>query len=987
MKKINLLLFFIFLSQFLSAQPNREAAARQWADSVFNSLTDDQRIAQLMIIRESSFTSRGPVYYDSLIRELITQYNIGGICLFQGTPVVQANFINEFQAMAQTPLMVCIDGEWGLGMRFDSVKSLKHPMMLGAMSDSLLVYEYGRLVGRQMKRMGIHVDYAPDVDINNNPENPVINDRSFGENKYKVAAYGLAYMHGMQDEGIMGSAKHFPGHGDVSVDSHHDLPVIDKTMEQLDSLELYPFKRLIDGGVASVMVGHLFVPAVDNTPHTASSISKKVVTGLLRDKLGFQGLTFTDALGMKGVTKFFPGGKISAEALIAGHDMLCLPESVPDAIKAVRESIKEGKLTWDDIYAKAKKVLHYKYMYGMSEVKPVDTHNLTEDLNAGIDEMNAAIAENAITLLSNKNSEFFPLKKTGSGEIAYVGIGISKANDFAQRMENDLGADNFYFDYSQGVRRILSTVHLLQTRYKKVIVGVHRYNRYPANQYGISVNATELIDQISKNTSAIIFSFGNPYALRYFCQAQNLVACYEDDAITQNVAADMLMGKLPFKGKLPVSVCDSYPSGSGINTEVRLMDKVLPAEVGMDAQKLRAIDSIVLNGIDKGAFPGAVVLAARDGKVFYEKAFGTYNYGDPERISTESIFDMASVTKIMATTLGIMKLYDEKKIDLDKPLGTYLPWVRKSDKKNLTLRDILLHQAGLVSYIPFFKSLINPDTGEPLPQYFSRTKSQRFGIQVAQNLYLRTDYEDSLYRTILLSKLGKKNNYVYSDNDFIFLGKVIEQVSGLPLDKYVKQNFYDPMGLTETGFNPLNNFDTRMIVPTETEKHFRMQSLRGFVHDPGAALFGGVAGHAGLFSRAEDLAALSQMLVNGGTFDGKRYLSDSTIKLFTSYNSTISRRGLGFDKPQKDNYTTTDPRPYPSRYASPLTYGHTGYTGTCVWIDPKYNLIYVFLSNRVNPDGGENLKISTMNIRGEIEDTLYRAIIPTPDEVKEREKI
>lgn len=984
MKKIITLSVLLLCFQTILAQNTDSPEAHRWADSVFNSLNDDQRIAQLMVMRESSFSPKGPVYYDSLIRVLVTQYNIGGICLFQGTPVKQANFINEFQSMAQTPLMVCIDGEWGLGMRFDSVQSLKHPMMLGAMADSGVVYEYGRLVGRQMKRIGIHVNYAPSVDINNNPANPVINDRSFGENKYKVASFGLAYIHGMRDEGIMGSAKHFPGHGDVSVDSHHDLPVINKTPEELDSLEFYPFKKAIEGGVGSVMIGHLSIPSLDDSEHSASSISKPIVTGVLRNQLGFDGLTFTDALEMKGVAANLPGGRVSAASLIAGNDMLCLPASVPETIAAVHEAIENGELTWNDIYEKCKKVLRYKYAYGMHKTKPINIENLTEDVNEGVAEMNRTVARNAITLVRNQDKEFFPLKKK-SKSIAFVGIGLDSANTFAESLENDFNTDNFYFNYNEDNRRILSTVELIKNRYEKVIIGIHNYRRFPANKFGISDEALELINRISSNNKTIVFAFGNPYAIQYFCDAKNLVAAYEDDSETQEVAVNMLYGRLPYKGSLPVSVCPSLPAGTGIVTEVQLIPKVTPADVGMDAQKLNAIDSIVQDGIANRAFPGAVVLAAKDGKIFYKKAFGTYNYDKPEPMTTDAIFDLASVTKVIATTIGIMKLYDEGKVKLNATLGTYLPWVRKSDKKNLRVDNILLHQAGLVSFIPFFRNLIDKDTGEPLPQYFREQASDDFPVRVAENLYLRKDYQDSIYQIILDSKLGKANNYIYSDNDFIFLGKIIEAVSGKPLDEYLNESFYAPMGLTSIGFNPRERFDIGLIVPTEHEKHFRMQHLLGDVHDPGAALFGGVAGHAGLFGSATDIAALLQMLDNKGTFGGKRYLKESTVELFTAYNSKISRRGLGFDKPQKDNYTTTDPRPYPSRYASPLTYGHTGYTGTATWVDPKYNLVYVFLSNRVNPEGGENTKLITMNIRGAIEDALYRAMIPLPDEVKKRE--
>lgn len=985
MKKFILFISLLCSTQLLHAQTNKQISANEWADSVFNTLTDDQRIAQLMIIRESTFSMNGPVYHDSLVRELIRQYNIGGICLFQGTPVKQAEFINEFQAMAKTPLMVCIDGEWGLGMRFDSVKPLKHPMMLGATNDPNLAYEYGRLIGRQMKRMGIQVDYAPDVDINNNPANPVINDRSFGENKYKVANLGLAYALGLQDEGIMACAKHFPGHGDVSVDSHLDLPVIHKSMAELDTLELYPFKQLIKGGVASIMIGHLFVPAIDSTPHTATSISRNAVTGLLRNTLHFEGLTFTDALGMKGVAKYFPGGEIAVQSLIAGNDMLCLPESVPDAIASIRAAIDSGKLSWNDVYEKCKKVLRYKFMYGSADAKPVSLINLTDDLNKGIDALNEKIAEKAITLLNKKNPVFFPLKKSAGHATAYIGVGIDSANVFADKMRSDFNADTFYLGHQADSQRVAQVIHKVKTHYKQVVIGIHNYNRFPANQYGLSNETIRAVNEFGGGGKpAIVFDFGNPYALQYFCNTPNLVACYEDDSITQKVAIQMLKGEIPFRGHLSVTACENIPSGSGIVTAARLMPLVAPAAVKMNSRKLLAIDSIVEAGIADKAFPGAVVLAARDGKIFYEKAFGTYNYDNARKMTTETIFDLASVTKILATNLSIMKLYDQGKVKLNATLGAYLPWVRKSDKKNLTIRNILLHQAGLVAFIPFYKDLIDKETGAPLPQYFRHEKSDSFSIRVAQHLYLRTDYEDSLYQIILNSKLGKPNHYIYSDNDFIFLGKVVEAVSGQPLDVYAAKNFYQPMGLKSIGFKPREKFDTSLIAPTEFEKQFRMQHLLGDVHDPGAALFGEVAGHAGLFSNAEDIAALLQMLDNGGVFKGKRYLKEATIKLFTAYNSRVSRRGLGFDKPEKDHYTTQDERPYPSRFVSPLTYGHTGYTGTAIWVDPRYHLIYVFLSNRVNPDGGANLKISTMNIRGAIEDTLYKSMIPVPPEVQKR---
>ncbi|MDQ6890144.1 MAG: serine hydrolase, partial [Bacteroidota bacterium] len=944
-----------------------------WADSVFNSLTDDQRIAQLMVLRESTFSKEGTIYYDSLITDAIKKYNIGGIVLFQGTPVKQANFINYFQSIATTPLMVCIDAEWGLGMRQDSVIPLNHQMMLGAVNDSSIIGAYGKLVGMQCKREGIQVNFAPVVDINNNPDNPVINDRSFGENKYKVAQYGVTYMRAMQSEGVLACAKHFPGHGDVSVDSHLDLPVINKSMEQLDSLELYPFEQMFSAGVGSVMIAHLYIPAIDTTANTATSLSKKNVTGLLRNKLHYEGLTFTDALGMKGVAKFFPGGQIAAQSLIAGNDMLCLPEDVASSIAKIREAIDSNKLTWNDVYAKCKKVLLYKYLYGVANVQPVKTDNLTNDLNAGVNDLKKLVAENAITVLNNTDKDFFPLNTfTNDNKIVYVGIGLDSANTFAQRMKTDFNADAFYFNYKEDSTRILSTVELIKNRYKLVVIGVHDYKRYPANNFGISQYALSLMNEIQQYNRTIIFDFGNPYALKNFCNAKNLVACYEDDSITQHAAADLLEGKFFAKGTLPVTVCEAYKYGSGIVDGNLNLPFAEPETVGLNAAKLSIIDSIANNGIAAGAYPGCVVLAAKDGKIVFDKAYGKYNYDTPQPVTLNSIYDMASVTKVCATTISVMKLYDEGKIKLDKTLGDYLPWVRGSNKAHLKIRNILLHQAGLVAYIPFYKDVIDTATGEPLPRVFSHVKNDSFSIRVAQDLYLRNDYRDTMYKKILDSKLGPKNKYVYSDNDFIFMGKIVEAVSGLTLDKYADKYFYKPMGLTSTGFLPREKFDTNLVAPTEYEKQFRRQHLHADVHDPGSAMFGEVAGHAGLFSDVDDLAAIMQMLLNGGTFKGNRYVKEKTIKLFSAYNSTISRRGLGFDKPEKDNATSNDP--YPSKLVSPLAIGHTGYTGTCVWADPKYNIVFIFLSNRVNPDGGDNLKLSKMRIRGKIQDTIYRAM-------------
>jgi beta-glucosidase-like glycosyl hydrolase/CubicO group peptidase (beta-lactamase class C family) len=971
MKKMQRIVFLMVLLPFVSsAQYKSKLGKQQWVDSVFNSLSNDERIAQLMVIRAHSNLGADHV---AKVESDIKKYNVGALCFFQGGPVRQANLTNYYQSIAKTPIMVTIDGEWGLGMRLDSVTKFPYQLTAGAINDERLIYQMGLAVGEQCKRIGVHVNYAPVVDINNNPNNPVIGYRSFGEDKDKVSKYGIAYMKGMQDAGIMACAKHFPGHGDVDVDSHYDLPVIRKSMDQLDSMELAPFKAVFDAGIGSVMIAHLSIPAIDNTANRATSISKNNVTGLLRNKMGYQGLTFTDALEMKGVAKYFPDGFISVEALVAGNDMLCLPASVPESIEAIKKAIADKKLGWDDIYAKTRKVLAAKYDLGMANTQWVDTNNLLADLNAKTDAIRYEMAQRSITLLnkasltaSRNDYAEVPLtaSKNRNNKIAYVGIGTSGLNDFAKRLQQEFGADLFTFSYKDGQEKadeILKAVPK-DGKYDAIVVGVHNYSLRPADDFGISPAAINLYKQLNF-IKTITLTFGNVLATKNFCDAWTLLACYQDDPITQQAAADYLSGKFELQGRLPVSVC-RFKFGDGI-----VKDEKDPAWHHME--KLAQVDSIVNDAVVTKAFPGSVVLAVHEGEIVYHKAFGNYIYEASQPVGLESIFDLASVTKISATTVAVMKLYEQGKLDLTKKLGDYLPMVRGSNKENLRIDDVLLHQAGLVPFIPFYKETIDSVTGEPKADIYRNKPEPGFTIKVAEGIYMRNDWEDTMFARILKSPLGPQGKYVYSDNDFIFLGKIVEQVTGMKLDEYVQKTFYRPMGMMSTGYKPRERFTADKMVPTETEKHFRRQTIQGDVHDEGASMFGGVAGHAGLFSNAYDLAMLYQMLLNGGEFNGNRFLKKETIDLFTAYHSKISRRGYGFDKPEKNNKLRKEP--YPCSLVSPQAFGHTGFTGTCVWVDPKYNIVFVFLSNRVYPTRNNN-KLGQLNIRGKIQDAVYRAL-------------
>jgi beta-glucosidase-like glycosyl hydrolase/CubicO group peptidase (beta-lactamase class C family) len=955
----------LYAQQFYNETPE----AKHWVDSVFKSLTKKQRIAQLMVIRESA---PGPVIYDSAITAYIKQYNIGSLCLFQGGPVEQANYLNKYQNISKTPLMICIDGETGLGMRMtDSVMKFPDQLTLGAMQDAAIVNKIGKAIGAQCKREGIQVDYAPVVDINNNPDNPVINYRSYGENKYKVALFGTQMMKGIQSANVMATAKHFPGHGDVAVDSHKDLPVINKSLEQLDSLELYPFKALFKEGVGSVMIAHLSIPAIDTTAHLPTSLSTKNVTDLLRNKLGFNGISFTDALEMQGVAKYYQKGDASLQSLIAGNDMLCLPGDIQGSIDKIQHAMKKKILRKKDIYARVKKVLLVKYNMGLNNLQTISTSNLTSDLNKDVPALRREVAENAFTLLRLKDDNLLPV--TNAKKIAYVGIGLTSSNTLCKLLQQQYHATVFLLGYKDDTLKAKHIFDSLQVNYDEVIIGVHQLNKYPANQFGFSDAALKLIRSVQQTKQSITLLFGNPYASKYISNANNLLICYEDDAIFQQAAFDWLNGKFNAKGKLPVTVNADFKEGDGLVYDATMLPVVQPESAGFDGNILTKIDTIANMAIAQHATPGCVVLVAKEGKVAFYKSYGYMTYDSTEPVVKDAVYDLASVTKTSATTVAVMKLYEEGRLDIHKTLGDYLYWLKGTDKADLTLENVLLHQAGLNPFIPFYKETIDTLTGIPKPGFYQTTQDSLYNIRVAENMYLRKDWNDTMYKRIAESKLSETNKYVYSDNDFILMGKIVEAITGQTLDKYVRDSFYIPMGMVSTSFKPREHDPLNLIAPTEKEKIFRLQQMRGDVHDPGAAMFGGVAGHAGLFSNAYDLAKLYQMLLNGGTIGGRRYLQKQTIDYFTAYHSNVSRRGLGFDKPEKDNATSKEP--YPCKAASPSTYGHTGFTGICVWVDPAYHLVYVFLSNRVNPDGGDNTRLSKLSIRSSIQDAIYSAML------------
>lgn len=971
---IRLLCFAFSLLVLFSVKTGAQGinpTAVRWADSVFGTLTDNERIAQLMVIRTSSPGKDGKaLFYDSLTDVLVSKYNVGGVCLFQGTPIEQANLLNRIQKMAKTPVMVTVDAEWGLGMRFAGIKSFPYQLTMGAANDAELVYRVGRAMAEQCRRMNIHVNYAPVVDINNNPKNPVIGYRSFGENRERVANYGIQIMRGMQDFGVMACAKHFPGHGDVDVDSHYDLPVINKSFAQLESLELFPFNALFKAGVGSVMVAHLSIPAIDTTANKPTSLSYNNITGLMRDKLGYAGLTFTDALEMKGVAKYYPGGQAAVESLIAGNDMLCLPADVPATIEAVKKAIAESRLSWADINEKCLRVLIAKYHYVAGRTGMIDTTNLQSDLNLQVPVLRKAVAEKALTVLQMADT-WKPLEMNAEN-VLLVQVGGKEEGALAGLLRTR-GAKVVVVGLNgAGSHEALKAAGSKSTR--QVIVSVQGLGRNPATKFGLGDTAIQAIESLAKMENSSLVLMGNPYALGALEQAgfKTISVAYEDDPVFQGVVYDWLTGLFKAEGTLPVSI-GKFKAGQGIAGQSALM-RAAPQAQGMNANVLSRIEGVARQGIDSAAFPGCVVTVLHKGKLVYQQNFGYTTYEKTEPMGISTVFDLASVTKVSATNMAVMKLYEEGKLNLDAPVGEYLPWLNGSGKENITIKNMLLHQSGLVSFIPFYREVID-STGTPFKKWFSWKAKRKYRIPVTEKLFMRARWVDTMYSRIKTSKqIEQGTKYVYSDNNFILLAQVVKAITGKTIDAYAAETFYKPLGLATTRFKAFEVFDHRQMAPTENEKQFRQGLLWGYVHDPGAAMFGNVAGHAGLFSNATDLATLYQMTLNGGRMGSVTLLQKQTIDLFTGYNSSISRRGYGFDKPEKGNDTMAIEKRYPAAYPSPATYGHTGYTGTCVWVDPVNELVYIFLSNRVHPMGGDNTKLARMNIRGRIQDIIYESM-------------
>lgn len=967
-----ILLFFSPLS-FLSAQAQKPFAGAntRWVDSVFATLTLEEKIGQLLMPR-GNFTNV-PFEREKLL-SWVRDYKVGGFVFFANQPTRTAAMINELQAASRVPLFVGMDLEWGLTMRLDSTARYPYAMTLGAVQghDDWL-YEMGRQIGRQCRRMGVHINYAPVADVNNNPNNPVINFRSFGENRQQVLRKSLAYMRGMQAEGLITSAKHFPGHGDTDVDSHGDLPLINHSRARLDSVELYPFRELIKNGLNGVMIAHLSIPALDTTRNLPTTLSRKTATDLLRTELGFEGLVFTDAMEMQGVTKYFPNGEAQVRALLAGNDILETFTDVPGTVAAIRAAIESGRLPMRELDAKVRRILTAKAWAGLDRYQPAPLENLLPDLNPPAAELlSRKLTEAALTVVRNRDGGVLPLRELAGKRLATLSLGTGVETVFQQMAGNYAPMEHFQL-LPAAPDSVRQRVKARLAGFDVVLVGIHGLGIRPAAT--LRADVLGLVNEFATLPNAVYTLFGNPYTLAKFSGLENapaLVVAYQETPHTQALAAQLLFGATGASGKLPVSVNATFPYGTGINTTVLgRMGYTVPEEVGIDSRMLIAkLDSVVNQGLSAKAYPGASVLVAKDGKVIFKKAYGYHTYDNRQPVLETDLYDLASVTKISTSAAALMKLQDEGKFRLDMTLGELFPKWKKSNKGNLRMRDILTHQSGLKAWIPFWRDAVDTTRASGWKRRtFATAHSNRYPIQIAQNLFLHRRYRETIFRQIKKSPVNPKQGYVYSDLSYYLYPQIIQKLTGKPWEQYLREEFYAPLGAGTLTYNAARVFPLTRIVPTEYDSLFRKELIHGRVHDEGATMLDGISGHAGLFGSANDLAKLMAMYLNGGTYGGKRYLEEATLREWTRYQfPETSRRGVAFDKPDPKKPGLAAP---PS--ASPASFGHSGFTGTFVWLDPQSKLLYVFLANRVYPTRN-NSRISQLNTRTQFGEMIYEAV-------------
>ena len=950
---------------------------KDWVEGRLEKMTLKEKIGQLFI---HTVTLQDTEVNRKNIRNAVKEYKVGGLLFGNGQLVNQVNLTNFAQELSEIPLMITFDGEWGLNMRLKEIPAFPRNRVLGCIQDNDLLYEYGKEVARQFREIGVHVNFAPVADVDNNPLNPVINTRSFGGDVRNVTEKVIAYSKGLEDGGVLSVSKHFPGHGDTNVDSHKALPTLKFSRERMDSIEMYPFRKAVEAGLGGVMVGHLEVPALSKR---TSSLSSDIVQGILQKEFGFKGMIFTDALEMKGVSN---NQNVCAQALIAGNDMVLAPRNLKRELDAVVVAVKNGQLTEEEITERCRKVLTFKYALGLHKPQFIQMSGLEQRLKRPeAEQLLERLEKASVTIVGNEGGILpmaVDLKNT-----AVLQIGKSSQGAlFHQQLKKYMGADRIVANPDS----IASLTKRLM-KYDRVIVTIYT-EKYAAYQGMLSsLAAKKPVAYVYFTLLKNVYKKGNAWK-----KAAAVVLGHSDSEDVQRFVADVMVGREKATGKISVEVKDYRMPGEGVDLEQT--KEYRPEDYGMDSSVLSKIDEVALEGIKAKAYPGCQVLILKDGAPVYDKCFGTFTYEDERKVTPDDLYDIASLTKTTATLMAVMKLYDEGKFGLTDPISKYVPALNGTRKGRITIEDLLYHQSGLPGSWPFYREAINDssytggffkaridanhhlrvdqrlyvvDSFDYKKEYFSPVRTEEYPLQIAENMYVSPTFPKLMLEMIASDKIPLRDRrYRYSCLNFVLLKEMVEKISGMPMDEYLEKEFYVPMGMKSTLYNPLRKYQPEQIVPTIQKDYLRnRKELRGYVHDEIAAFMGGVSGNAGLFSNARDVAKVYQMLVDGGQYEGKRYLSLETCQLFMNKKSRISRRALGFDRPdpQPDKGPCADEAPKE-------VVGHTGFTGTCAWADPKNGLVFVFISNRIYPRPFDHKGLMALKIRPRIQQLMYQAL-------------
>ncbi len=943
----------IFLTiRFTGAQPpTKSSAADSWVDSMYAAMSPEARIGQLFMVK---VYSKGNEQHHQVIDQLVKKNHIGGLVFMDGNPEKQVTLTNRFQAGAVVPLLIGMDLTQGLGTRLEGTIRFPDPLTLGALQNNDLIYEMGAEIARQMKHLGIHINFGLAANVYQDLGNPADSYRAFGTTPDHVAQKTKAYMQGLKDNGVLAVAGYFPHHPqNTEASSFLSSPDAPFNREMITQPELSPFKVLSDGDLDGIMTGRLYLPSVKTREKTEPPTP---LSTLLKEELDFQGLLFADRLDKKTLPGSYENGHAEKEAFLSGTDILLFSTQIPTAVKLIKKAIKKDEQAELQLERTVRKILKAKYEVGLNHRKPLNTDNLYAYLNnADALALRYKLYRQAVTMVKDQN-RLLPIKKLDGRYFASLSFG--DGNVFQNTLDNYAFFNHYQKSY--GDEKILMDQ---LKNYHVVFVGLFQ---------SLLEEEIDFLKELSQKTEVVINHFGNVYELRDLNHFRQLIHIGENTPVTQALLAEACFGANDVSGKIPVHISGSLPQGTGISIQkTGRLAYDLPENVRIDSRILSQIDDIMTEAIGDKATPGGQVLIAKDGKIIFEKAYGYYTYDSAKPVTEETIYDIASVTKVAATMQAFMFLHERGFIDLDKKISVFLPELKGSNKENMILRDILTHQAGLWPYMPFWKQTV--EDSSIISSYYRSNRELDFQHQVSPGLYSSGVVKDSIWNWVKDSRLVRKKGrepfpYRYSDLGYYLIQRLIENHLNQSMEEFLQQNFYDPMGLTSLSYLPLCKFPLSRIAPTENDNYFRNTLVYGVVHDEGAALFGGVAGHAGLFSNARDLAKLMQMHIQGGTYGGHRFFQPGTIGLFTSRQYDSNRRGLGWDKP-----AMAQSHGPASRFASGKTFGHTGFTGTAVWADPEFNLVYVFLSNRIHPDA-DNRKLIQNNIRTRIQEVIYKAI-------------